>query len=121
MAITLTRISGGGGKRRVQAGTADDILMVFGTLTFDTSYATGGMTLAPSSIGLKEIFLFLGDGAACGSPAGAGSGIRSQYDYTNGKVLLFGGSLASTYMDKEVPAYTDMSAFTVRFVAYGRK
>lgn len=118
MALTLTRLSGGGGKRRMQSATADDIVCVFGTLTFDTAYATGGETLAPSSIGLQEV-LFITFDEGCSAIGDMNYGCRASYDYTNNKVIALVSAGASGFAEAWDGA--NLSWLSVRFQAFGRK
>ena len=130
MALTFTRLTsggisanataaGGGAARPLRIRDADDVVCVFGAVTFDTSYSTGGMACPPSAVGLKEIFFFLTDGATTGS-TGAASAVDGLYNYTNQTLMAYGGAVgALTY--SEIPAYTNLSWVTMRFIAFGRR
>jgi hypothetical protein len=130
MALTFTRLTSGaattgpqgaGGVRPLRTKNQDDVVCVFGAITFDTTYTTGGLSCPASSIGLKEVFFWEGDGAVTGGAIGnAGSAVWPKYDYNNQTVMLFGGG-ALTVADKEVPQGTNMSWATCRFMAFGRK
>jgi hypothetical protein len=71
--------------------------------TFDASYATGGLALKPSDVGLSRIV------AVDASPVG---GRSFPYVASTGKLQAFGGTT-------EVTNTTDLSAVTTRLSAEG--
>jgi len=90
--------------------------LVTGTVTFDSSYATGGEALVATDIGLSANIEFIN----C-APA---SGYLFEYDYTNGKLKAFnstkGGTIpAGGAPGVEVATTTDLSAVVLRFIAFG--
>lgn len=84
---------------------------VFGTITFDSSYPTGGESLQGADLkNLGEIEKILFEPASNGTPI-----IKHlKYDYTNKKVLVFdvGGTQTANA--------TDLSAYSAGFVAFGK-
>lgn len=87
-----------------------------GTVTFDSSYATGGEALLPTALGLSSKIEFVSF-----SPA---SGYVFEYDYTNSKVKAYnttkGGSIPSGgAAGVEVASTTDLSAVTCQYIAFG--
>lgn len=85
--------------------------MVSGVITLDSSYATGGEAVTLAQLGLSRLdFLCLT----------AGIGYLPTWDgsTTAPKVLVY-RQTAATGAFAEVPNTTDMSATTVRFLAYG--
>lgn len=85
--------------------------MVSGVITLDSSYVTGGEPVTLAQLGLSRLdFLCLT----------AGIGYLPTWDgsTTAPKVLVY-RQTAATGAFAEVPATTDMSATTVRFLAYG--
>lgn len=85
--------------------------MVSGVITLDNSYATGGEAVTLAQLGLSRLdFLCLT----------AGIGYLPTWDgsTTAPKVLVY-RQTAATGAFAEVPSTTDMSATTVRFLAYG--
>lgn len=85
--------------------------MVSGVITLDSSYATGGEAVTLAQLGLSRLdFLCLT----------AGIGYLPTWDgsTTAPKVLVY-RQTAATGAFAEVPSTTDMSATTVRFLAYG--
>lgn len=84
---------------------------VFGTITFDASYPTGGEALVGADLkNLGEIEKILFEPASNGTPV-----IKHlKYDYVNKKVLVFDENGAQT------AAATDLSAYSAGFVAFGK-
>lgn len=84
--------------------------VVEGTATFDSSYATGGESFAPSSIGLVAIDrIFFEQGE---------DGYLFFWDSANEKIKIFESGTASAALDEQDSA-ADMSGVVVRFRAYG--
>ena len=85
--------------------------MVVGVITLDNSYATGGEPVTLAQLGLSRLD-FLNVTAGIGYlPTWDGS-------LTSPKILVY-RQTAATGAFAEVPSTTDMSATTVRFLAYG--
>lgn len=103
MALTVTEVSrnNGPGNRKE----------VIATVQFDSSYATGGESLTPASLGFQA-FDFV-------SATHAG-GYSFEYDHTNSKMLAY---WVDTSVDgapqSEVASTTDLSAVTCRIRAIG--
>lgn len=86
-------------------------------VTFDSSYATGGESLTPASVGMSS-FTFVDPQVDASVAAHAGRII--QFDYTANKLLVFveeavaaGGPLL------EAAAATDLSTLVVRVLCVG--
>lgn len=82
-------------------------------ITFDSSYATGGESLAASDVGLQTITEVLPGGGA--TPPG----MICQWDQTNGKLALFRSNASATTVLNQVTSTADMSAFTFRCLVLG--
>jgi len=84
---------------------------VVGVITFDSSYATGGEAVTLAQLGLSRLDYLI---------VTAGIGYLPTWDgsLTSPKVLLY-RQTAATGAFVEVPSTTDMSATTVRFIAFG--
>lgn len=87
-----------------------------GTITFDSSYATGGETLSASACGFPSKVEFI--------QATNSAGYIFEYDYTNGKLKAYYTSKSGTITSPglpgpEVAASTDLSSVTCRFIAFG--
>lgn len=98
------------------------LLMATGTFVFDNDYATGGESLAASDVGLSEIlFITFSIVPSAGSSARGMSLNDIKYDYTNEKVLAMGPSACTATHEEvaECSGHSDLSAWTVRFVAFG--
>lgn len=112
MALTIAKVSNGDyniGNKRVR--TRD--------VTFDTSYATGGLALTPSQVGLRSIIEAETGGGA--KNAAGTSLVPVRYDYTNSKLQAYrydGASAGKAFLE-EVAAAVDLSAFTVRMKFVG--
>lgn len=83
-------------------------------VTFDNSYATGGLSFTPANVGLSEFDVVLI------SPHAGVGGYTIQYDYTTNKLLVFveeavaaGGPLL------EVANATDLSTLKARILCVG--
>lgn len=90
--------------------------LVTGTITFDSSYATGGEALVSTDIGLSSKIEVI-----CCAPA---SGYVFEYDYDNNKLKAYnttkGGTIPSGGAPGvEVASTTDLSSVTTRFIAFG--
>jgi hypothetical protein len=112
MALTITKVTNGDyvvGNKKVR--TRD--------ITFDNSYATGGMSLTAANVGLRNIVAMATDAGAKNS-AGT-SVVPVRYDYTNSKLQAYrydGASAGKAFLE-EVANAVDLSAFTVRAVFTG--
>lgn len=85
--------------------------MVVGVITLDNSYATGGEAVTLAQLGLSRLdFLSVT----------AGIGYLPTWDGSTStpKILVY-RQTAATGAFVEVPSTTDMSATTVRFLAFG--
>lgn len=92
------------------------VKLTTGTITFDSSYATGGEPLVSTDVGLSSKI----ETIFC-APA---SGYVFEYDYDNNKLKAFnttkGGTIpANGAPGVEVAATTDLSSVTLRFIAFG--
>jgi hypothetical protein len=88
-------------------------------VTFDSSYATGGESLAASDLGLKVVEQLVTDGGAKNSSGTSLVPVR--YDYTNAKLQAYrydGASAGKAFLE-EVASAVDLSTFTVRVTAIG--
>jgi len=100
MALTFSSLnfSVAGNKRRT-----------IGTVTFDTSYPTGGEAVTANQVGMGKIEQFLIAFPVSSTPA-----IRAaDYDYTNDKLRVYGENFA------EIANATDLSTFSCKFEAVG--
>lgn len=84
---------------------------VYGTVTFDSSYATGGEAFVPAEFGLSRLDWLQVAGATGYLAAWDGS-------VTAPKILLY-RQTAATGALVEVPATTNVSTVTVRIRAVG--
>lgn len=105
---------------RVQNGLTEDqwgsAKVMARDVTFDTSYDTGGETLAASAFGLKTL---TGAVIIGGNAASAGYSIR--YVTSTGKLIVYYGDYdnAGDGPFIEVPATTNLSTVTVRVLGIG--
>lgn len=83
----------------------------YGTITFDSSYATGGEAFTPAEFGLNRLDFLLVSGA---------NGYVAAWDGSTSapKVLLY-RQTAATGALVEVPSTTNVSTVTCRFKAIG--
>jgi hypothetical protein len=120
MALTISRTDYEplGAARPLRGGFSADLVMTMGEFTFDDSYPTGGESLLPDSIGLQDImFISLTVEASAG---GTKNGtILVDYDYNNNKVMAM--SAVAATVNTQMANGVDLSAWTVRFVAFGHK
>ena len=81
------------------------------TVTFDSSYATGGEAIALADLGLLRLDHLVVD---------AGAGYLAKWDgsTTAPKILLYRQTAATSAL-VEVPNTTDMSAISVKVLALG--
>jgi hypothetical protein len=125
MALTFSKTgySPGGSVRPVRSKTFSDLSMVIGEFTMDSSYASGGESLAASDIDLEEILFISFSVEPSAGATNLGQSFIAQYDYNNAKVMALGDTSGgpASQMAVEIPNGTNLSAFTVRFVGYGRK
>ena len=80
--------------------------IVIATLTFDSSYPTGGESLTPAMVGLSSI-----DSVLC-FPHQTATRIAT-YDHTNAKVLLY------TALSTEAANASDQSTITIQVLVVG--
>lgn len=84
--------------------------VVYGLITFDSSYPTGGEAFTKSNIGLTKLkWLDFNQGE---------DGRVFHYDYSAEKILVYESGTASAALDEE-DASTDLSGVVVEFRAVG--
>jgi hypothetical protein len=90
--------------------------IVLGTITFDSSYPTGGEAIAASDFGLTaiEAMFFSSDVLAATTALSVLS-----YDRTTGKVRAVGSNGAAPAQLVEIANTTDLSAQISRVVVFG--
>ena len=76
-------------------------------ITGDASYATGGYTISPAKVGLKNIH-----GVVLASANTAGIGTSPRWNSQTGKLMLYNGST-------QVSNATDVSTYTFRLIFVG--
>lgn len=86
---------------------------VTGTITFDSSYPTGGEAIAATDVKLSSKIEFL-------EPSSAG-GYLFEYDATNKKIKAYLPTSDATApaVAKQVASTTDLSTVTCNFIAFG--
>jgi hypothetical protein len=88
------------------------------TVTFDSSYATGGESFTPALVGLTEFTLVVPVPDAAVLP-----GYVIQYDYTNKKLIVFGveqdADGADTDRLDEEDSAVDLSTLVIRVLCVG--
>lgn len=127
MALTFTRTGYNpvGAARPIRGGFGHDIVMTMGEFVMDSSYITGGEALSASDVGLADIMFVTFSVEPSAGVAGKGQSFVAQYNYDNQTVMAFGqtsgtgGAPSTSVMAAEVASATDLSGFTVRFVAFG--
>ena len=107
MALTISNPS----NARDTTGVPGDMKYVIKTITFDSSYPTGGEAIASTEVGLESIALVLI------SPDH--NGYVAQFDYTNSKISLWEAGADGAALD-EFASTGDASAVVVRAIFYGR-
>lgn len=90
-------------------GTLGKQRTVQGTITFDSSYPTGGEAFDPGLIGLVRVSSFFFE---------MEDGFLFKWDAANEKILAFESGTASAALDEQ-DAATDLSGAVVRFLAVG--
>lgn len=86
------------------------------TITFDSSYATGGEALAAADLGLSAIDTL----QLSTRPFSATEAVLPVWDKTNGTVqLVWTGGAVSSHFD-EITAATDVDSVVVDVLAYGK-
>lgn len=103
MALTVTEVS-----RNQGPGNRMEVIA---TVTFDSSYATGGESLTPASLGFQTFdFVSVTTSGGC----------VFEYDHTNSKVKAYWiNAIPDGAATAEVASTTDLSAFTCRIRAIG--
>ena len=101
MALTVTEVS-----RNQGPGNRMEVIA---TVTFDSSYATGGESLTPASLGFQT-FDYVG--------LTTSGGYVFEYDHANSKVKAYWPEADGAAM-AEVASTTDLSAITCRIRAIG--
>lgn len=97
MALTVTEV----GRRR----PVGDVFERVFDITFDASYATGGLALLPATLGFAEVINAIGDG---------GAGYDAYFDRPTNKLKAFASG------GVEAANATNLAAVTQRVVFRGR-
>ena len=93
------------------AGVPGNNKYVIKRIQFDSSYASGGEALTPTTLGLESLHIMI-----CESED---SGYVAQYDYSGEKLAVYEAGADAAALD-EVASTTDLSALYVRILAFGR-
>src|SRR3954454_12012000 len=117
MALTLSKITNAG---RSIDGVPGANRVVYRDVTFDNSYATGGLSLTPASLGLKAIFHVRPDGPAINAAGTSALGVKYNYATQKLQAYRYDGASAGKAFLEEVAAAVDLSTFTVRLAIEGR-
>lgn len=107
MAMTVADTDGGPPSRVVGAKIPKGDVVK--TITFDSSYPTGGLSLTPAMLGLASVDKFEAN------PAG---GYVFGYDYAGNKVLVYRSGAASAVFAEET-ATTNLATLSTRVWARG--
>jgi len=106
MALTVSAV------RRSIHGNSREVIA---TVTFDSSYATGGEDLIPSTLGLTTISHVSSETAAA---AAGTTAVHTKYDYTNKKLQAFWAAASATFA-AEVTSTTNLSTYICRVRVIG--
>ena len=87
------------------------------TLTFTGDYATGGVSLTASDVGLKKIQFVEFSGVGAASDVATANALT--YDYTNSKVVLFESGASGAALAEKTNAETVPTGLNVRAVFIG--
>jgi hypothetical protein len=111
MALTINRVTG------LRDESVGSQRMLTRHVTFDNSYATGGESLKPADVGLRQISNVIPVGAA--RKTDATSAVNVSYDHTNQKLVAY-NSAAAGAAPTEVANATDLSTYTARVLVFGK-
>ena len=119
MALSISTSSSGA---EFPKGVPGDLQYRIVEVTFDSSYATGGESLAASDLGLDKIeFVAIGN---VEDTSGTDYAYFALYDYANSKIKVYNGDASNTTTDLsstiEVGDTEDLSNVSVRIMVYGR-
>lgn len=87
------------------------------TITFDSSYPTGGEPLTAGDLGLKAVFEVRAHGPFRNT--GATLGVTVSYDHANSKLVAYWGNAGTASGLPEVTNTTDLSTYSGRITAVG--
>lgn len=91
--------------------TLDNLTLSISTLNLGT-YATGGVSVTPSQLGLSNVMFAI---ISVHSLSATPTGTWYRFDPDTNKVIAY----QSSGSDSEVPNATDLSATTLRITAFG--
>lgn len=104
MALTIARVSGA---RDMKEGNQARLIR---TITFDNSYATGGVAFTAKSVGLLQINEFIPHGAF--TKTDNSDAVVVKRDRANNKLLAYRGDGGTAGQLAQVPNATDLSAYS---------
>jgi hypothetical protein len=110
MAATVSRVTG------VKDTVVGNQRMVVRSVTFDSSYVTGGEPVSASQFGLKQINAVVVAGAVRKNDAT--SALIASYDHVNQTLVAY-WSAGSGAAPLQVTNATDLSAYSVRLIVFG--
>lgn len=90
---------------------------VIATITFDSSYPTGGESLTASDLGLALQVDYVESGAVARNGTNA---VVTVYDYTNSKLMAFQSTTGAPNKLIEVANTSDLSSYAVRLRVVGK-
>ncbi len=125
MSLTISKEMTGAGIRPMRLMGNQDLVLVVGRLTFDSSYLSGGESFTATNLDLKDIlFASFAPTFSGGSAITQKRGITAAYDYDNYTVIALGASAVAGADGSamglcEVKNGTDLSDVTLRFLVVG--
>lgn len=121
MAGTITLEMTGAGIRPMRMMGDRDLAIVIGRFTFDSSYATGGESLAASDVNMQELLMVIPTVVFSAGSAAAGAGFFVTWNPSTSKMVALAASAvdAVNVLTKEMVNGTNLSAYTTRFLAIG--
>jgi hypothetical protein len=100
-------------------GVIGDLKYTIVNITWDSSYATGGLALTAAAVGLTTVYGVLTLGSTGAGPTGL---VEGNYDTANAKLQAFGGdgAAATIVQLKEITSTTNLSAITSILLFIGK-
>lgn len=105
LTVTLNKVYSIGDRKEVLA-----------TITFDSSYPTGGESLTASDLGLALELDYVSGGLARNGT----NAVSTVYDYTNSKLMAFQSTTGAPNKLIEVANTSDLSSYAVKVRVVGK-
>lgn len=120
---TITKELTGAGIRPMRMMGNADLVMTVGRFTFSNPYTSGGEAFTAANVDMQELLCVIPTAVFSAGSGAQGGAFDAVWDSTNSNMVAVGASAQAgvNTLRREITHGTNLSAYTVRFLAIGFK